>query len=205
MASLRRKENFAAVYCGVWYWARANRGPGLDGCSRTKANLLSCSLRKRFMVHGQKSDSAMLAQLILIRRLSRAVGSETADLRLNSFGSQHFAWTFLALDSNGPKDSKQIPDTDWKHAAPTVYGCFPNKTRKYLDSFQIWPTCPESSLKSWATFYVSRKATQKATSGCQLRKAPCSSIRDPVAFKIQNKQQIFLLIPPRSLSEQGCT
>lgn len=116
------------------------------------------------MVHGQKSVSAMLAQLILIRYSSWAAGSETTDLRLNSFGSQHFAWTFLALDSNGPKDSKHIPDADWKHAAPTAYRSFPNKTKKcYLDSFQIWTKCSKSSLKSRAMFYVSKKTTQNAT------------------------------------------
>lgn len=43
------------------------------------------------MVHGQKSDAGMLAQLILIRYSRRAAGSRTTDLRLNSFGSQHFA------------------------------------------------------------------------------------------------------------------
>lgn len=64
------------------------------------------------MVHGQKSAPAMLAQLIFIRDSGRAADSETAELRLNSFGSQHIARTLLASDSNGPKDSKQIPDTD---------------------------------------------------------------------------------------------
>lgn len=72
MSSLRRKENFAAEHRGVWYRARGNHGPGLAGCSCTKANLLSCSLRKNFLVHGQKSDAAMLAQLILIRYSSQA-------------------------------------------------------------------------------------------------------------------------------------
>lgn len=43
------------------------------------------------MVHGQKSDLAMLAQLILIRHSGRTADSETTDLRLNSFGSQRFA------------------------------------------------------------------------------------------------------------------
>lgn len=73
MASLRRKENFAAEHRGVWYWARGSHGPSLAGCSCTKANLLSCSLRKKFMVHGQESDAVMLAQLILIRCSSQAV------------------------------------------------------------------------------------------------------------------------------------
>lgn len=72
MASLRRKEIFAAEHRGVWYGARGNCSPGLAGCSCTKANLLSCSLRRRFMVHGQKSDAVMLAQLILIRYSSQA-------------------------------------------------------------------------------------------------------------------------------------
>lgn len=125
MALLRRKETCAA-YRRAWCWALGSCGPALAGCSCTKANLLSCSLGKRFMVHGQKSDLAMLAQLILIRHSGRTADSETTDLRLNSFGSQRFAWTFLATDSSGPKDSKQIPDTDWKHAAPTVYRVFPN-------------------------------------------------------------------------------
>jgi len=44
MASLRRKENLTAVYRGVWDGARGNRSPRQAGRSRTKANLLSCSL-----------------------------------------------------------------------------------------------------------------------------------------------------------------
>lgn len=43
------------------------------------------------MVHRQKSAPAMLAQLIFIRDSGRAADSETAELRLNSFGSQHVA------------------------------------------------------------------------------------------------------------------
>lgn len=137
MASLRRKGSFTAACHGIWYRARGTGGPGRAGRSRTKANLLSCSLGRTFMVHGQKSDAGMLAQLILIRYSRRAAGSRTTDLRLNSFGSQHFAWTFLALDSRRPKDSKQIPDAVWKHAAHTVYRSFPNKTttKKLISRF----------------------------------------------------------------------
>lgn len=72
MASLRRKENFAEEHCGVWYGARGSHGPGLAGCSCTKASLPPCSLRKMFLVHGQKSDVVMLAQLILIKYSSQA-------------------------------------------------------------------------------------------------------------------------------------
>lgn len=94
-------------------------------------------------------------------------GSEAADLRLNSFGSQHFAWTFLAPDSNRPKDSRQIPDADWKHAAPTVCRSFPNKTKRSIIwiNFKFGPSAPKA-LWDPGLHYVSARTTQKATSGC---------------------------------------
>lgn len=88
MALLRRQETFAA-YRSVW--CRAMRLQPYSSYSCTKANLLSYSLGKSFMVHGQKSALAMLAQLILIRYSGRAADSETTELRLNSFGSQYVA------------------------------------------------------------------------------------------------------------------